>query len=89
MTNTSPSTNGPSTTNSPALAVVETDLTTQNDGAIRLWQIDQALLHLTRNQGILGLGANVVQQSLKTEKAEIIDRLRALGEEIASFDRGH
>jgi hypothetical protein len=50
-----------------------------NDDAVRLWLIDQTLQHLTRQQGVLGLGANAVSQSLRAEREEIVGRLQALG----------
>jgi hypothetical protein len=52
---------------------------TANDDAVRLWLIDQTLSHLTRQAGMLGLGANVVSQSLRAEREEIVGRLQALG----------
>lgn len=52
---------------------------TPNDDAVRLWLIDQTLQHLTRQQGVLGLGANAVSQSLRAEREEIVGRLQALG----------
>ncbi len=55
------------------------EVPTPNDDAVRLWCIDQTLQHLTRQQGMLGLGANAVSQSLRAEREEIIGRLQALG----------
>ncbi len=55
-----------------------------NDDAVRLWLIDQTLQHLTRQQGILGLGANAVSQSLRAEREEIVARLQALGPQFES-----
>ena len=46
--------------------------------AIRLWFIDQALMHLTRQHGILGLAANVVQTSLRSERDAVVKRLLTL-----------
>lgn len=66
----------------PSVAIEEVELFNPNDDAIRLWQIDQALQHLTRNAGILGLGANVVQQSLRQERAEVVERLSKLAEQL-------
>ncbi len=51
--------------------------------AIRLWQIDQALTHLTRHHGVLGLGANAVQEALREERNQIIERLKLLGAQFA------
>lgn len=52
-----------------------------NDDAVRLWCIDQALQHLTRQAGVLGFGANRVQQGLRAEREQVIDRLKRYGEE--------
>jgi len=52
---------------------------TVNDDAVRLWMIDQTFQHLTRQTGMLGLGANAVSQSLRAEREEIVERLKALG----------
>lgn len=54
---------------------------TPNDLIIRLTQIESALTYITRNHGVLGLGANAVQQSLREEKDMIINKLKEFGEE--------
>lgn len=51
-----------------------------NELAVRLYLIDMALQHLSRNQGILGLGAHTVEQSLRKEKDGIVEQLKALGD---------
>ncbi len=53
------------------------------EDAIKLWQIDQALTHLTRHHGVLGLGANAVQEALREERNQIIERLKILGAQFA------
>ena len=53
-----------------------------NSDAIRLWLIDMAATHLSRNQGVLGLGAHAVQQSLREEKDAIVKRLTKLGDRL-------
>jgi hypothetical protein len=53
-----------------------------NELAVRLYLIDMAIAHLSRNHGILGLGANAVKESLAEEKDEIVKALQKLGERL-------
>jgi hypothetical protein len=57
-----------------------------NELAVRLYLIDMALQHLSRNQGILGLGANAVDQTLRAEKDSIVKQLQRLGEQLEPRD---
>jgi hypothetical protein len=61
---------------------------TTNNAAIRLWQLDMAMQHLTRQTGMLGLGANAVMQSLRTERHETAERLKVLGETMVDRKAG-
>jgi hypothetical protein len=50
-----------------------------NDEVIRLHQLEQGLIHIRQNAAALGLGGNIVSQSLRDERDEIILKLRNLG----------
>lgn len=60
----------------------ELTTTNPNELAVRLYLIDMSLQHLARSQGVLGLGGNVVRESLMEEKDTIVAALKELGEPI-------
>lgn len=71
----------PSPSERPTMAQPISSMHDPNDLIIRLVQIESALTYITRNHGVLGLGANAVQQSLREEKDMIINKLKEFGEE--------
>lgn len=50
--------------------------------AIRLWMIDQTLIHMNRQGAFLGLAANAVLSELRDERSRIVARLTALGDAL-------
>jgi hypothetical protein len=53
-----------------------------NDEVFRLAQLDQAMIWVRQNAAALGLGANVVSQSLRDERDQILAKLRSQGETL-------
>jgi hypothetical protein len=55
-----------------------------NDAAIRLWQLESAMVHLRQNAAALGYGANIVSESLRAERDDLMAAIRAAGDELVS-----
>ena len=53
-----------------------------NDAAIRLWQIESAMVHLRQNAAALGYGANLVGESLREERDALMAGIRGRGDTL-------
>ena len=50
-----------------------------NSKAIRFLQLEQAMVAVRQNAAGFGLGASILQQSLRGERDEIVDQIRESG----------
>jgi hypothetical protein len=53
-----------------------------NDAAIRLWQIEMAMIHMRQNAAALGYGANIVGESLREERDALVSNIRSRGDAL-------
>lgn len=60
-----------------------------NDAAIRLWQLEQSMVHLRQNAAALGYGANIVSESLRAERDEIMSTIRKAGDTLVEENISH
>lgn len=51
-----------------------------NDTAIRMALLDMAMRYVSNHQAAMGLGANSIQESLRSEMLAHTDRLKQMGE---------
>jgi hypothetical protein len=61
-----------------------------NDKAIRLALLEQAMIHMRQNAAALGYGANLVGESMRAERDELMSSIREAGNSLTeeNIERG-